>query len=137
MNLLTVKEASLLLGISHQTLKRWIARGKIRNVKTAGGHYRIPQEEVIRQLGSNLMVDPLNETESLPATGKISGRNQLSGNVLEVLYQGLFAQIKIDIGTGQIVTSIITSEGTRGLGLRKGLSVVALIKATDVMVIRD
>ena len=45
-------------------------------------------------------------------------------------------QITIDVG-GQSITSIITSDATKALGLKKGSSVYALIKATEVMVIKD
>jgi len=65
----------------------------------------------------------------------ISGRNKLQGVISELRYEGLLAQVKIDIG-GQAITSIITSDASRALGLKKGVSVYALIKATEVMVIR-
>jgi molybdate transport system regulatory protein len=41
----------------------------------------------------------------------------------------------IDVG-GQAITSIITSDATEALGLKKGVAVHALIKATEVMIIR-
>ena len=44
-------------------------------------------------------------------------------------------QVSIDVG-GQMVTSIITSDAAQSLGLKKGVVVYALIKATEVMVIR-
>ena len=65
----------------------------------------------------------------------ISGRNKLLGTVVEARYEGLLAQITLDIG-GQFVTSIITSDSARNLGLKKGVSAYALIKATEVMIIR-
>jgi molybdopterin-binding protein len=65
----------------------------------------------------------------------ISGRNKLLGRVTEVRYEGLLVQITIDV-EGQKITSIITSDASRDLGLKEGVSVYALIKATEVMVIR-
>ena len=50
-------------------------------------------------------------------------------------FEGLLVQVTIDIG-GHKITSIITSDAARALDLRKGVSVYALIKATEVMVIR-
>ena len=65
----------------------------------------------------------------------ISGRNKLFGKITEMRYDGLLAQVSIEIG-GQTITSIITSDAARDLGLKKGTSVYALVKATEVMVIR-
>ncbi|HEU4387105.1 MAG TPA: TOBE domain-containing protein, partial [Blastocatellia bacterium] len=65
----------------------------------------------------------------------ISGRNKLLGNVSEVRYEGLLAQVTIAIGN-QSITSIITRDACEELGLKKGVRAFALIKATEVMVIR-
>ena len=65
----------------------------------------------------------------------ISGRNKLPGVVTELRYEGLLVQVTIDVG-GYEITSIITSDAAQALGLKEGVSVYALIKATEVMVIR-
>ena len=65
----------------------------------------------------------------------ISGRNKLPGTVTELRYEGLLVQVTIDVG-GHEITSIITSDAARSLGLKEGVAVHALIKATEVMVIR-
>ena len=132
MSLLRLNEAADRLGISYPTVKQWIYRGKLRSVKTIGGHHRIPPEEVDRILGVKN-----KERQALPnGLASISGRNQLFGTVLEARYDGLLAQITIDLG-GQIMTSIITSDSARSLGLKKGVDVYALVKATEVMIIRE
>jgi excisionase family DNA binding protein len=46
----TPREAAVALGISYATLKRWVRDGKIRTIKTAGGHHRLPESEVDRYL---------------------------------------------------------------------------------------
>ena len=46
MKLFTPREAAQVLAISYPTLKQWIYKGKIRTVKTAGGHHRVPEKEV-------------------------------------------------------------------------------------------
>ena len=129
MSLLKLNEAAEAIGISYPTIKQWIYKGKIRAVKTAGGYYRIPQEEIDRFIKTDKKDD---EQTSLSV---ISGRNKLLGTVVEARYEGLLAQITLDIG-GQFVTSIITSDSARNLGLKKGVSAYALIKATEVMIIR-
>ena len=45
-SLLTPREAALRLGISYPAIKQWIYRGKLRAIKTPGGHYRIPESEL-------------------------------------------------------------------------------------------
>jgi excisionase family DNA binding protein len=43
--LLAPREAANILGISYPTLKQWIYHGKIKSVKTPGGHHRVPESE--------------------------------------------------------------------------------------------
>ena len=130
MELVKPKDAAERIGVSYPTLKQWIYSGKIRSVKTVGGHHRIPSDEIERLSGGE------KKKGDLHSLGAISGRNKLYGKVVEALIEGLLAQITIDIG-GQIVTSIITSDSARNLGLKKGVNVYALVKATEVMIIRD
>jgi molybdopterin-binding protein len=130
--LLKPSEAARLLGLSYPTLKQWIYRGKVRTVRTAGGHHRIPRAELDRYL---------HVAGEKPGPGRrknyrrISGRNQLVGRVVQVRIEGLMAQIKLSIG-GQEITSIITAEAARELNLKPGDRAAALIKATEVMVLR-
>jgi molybdopterin-binding protein len=131
MELLRLHEAAQLVGVSYPTLKQWIYNGKIKSVKTAGGHHRIPKSEVERLVGSEK-----RKTKRKPVgLDAISGRNKLFGKIIEMRYDGLLAQVSIEIG-GQTITSIITSDAARDLDLKKGVSVYALVKATEVMVIR-
>ena len=133
MDLLTPKEAAKLLTVSYPTIKQWIYAGKIRSVKTPGGHHRIPRSEVGHLIGQKVARgSALEERSGLDA---ISGRNKLQGTITQVRVEGLLAQVTIDVG-GQTITSIITSNACRELGLRKGMRAIALIKATEVMVIR-
>jgi molybdopterin-binding protein len=136
MSLVRLHDAAQGLGISYPTLKQWIYSEKIRSVKTAGGHHRIPQGEIDRFLETD-KGNP-KSTRSLPkGLEAISGRNKLLGRVAEVRYEGLLAEVVIDIGSGQQMVSIITAASAQTLGLRKGTRVHALVKATEVMVIRD
>jgi len=65
---------------------------------------------------------------------KLSARNQLKGKVVEVKKGQTTAHVRIDIGGGVIVTSSITNEGADDLALAKGDDVLAVVKASDVMV---
>jgi molybdopterin-binding protein len=131
MELLRLHEAAQLAGVSYPTIKQWIYRGKIKSVKTAGGHHRIPRSEIDRLSGA----DKRKMKRKPVGLDAISGRNKLFGRIAEMRYDGLLAQISIDVG-GQTITSIITSDAARDLGLKKGVSVYALVKATEVMIIR-
>jgi len=132
MDLLRPRDAATVLGISYPTLKQWIYKGKLRTIKTAGGHHRIPQSELDRYL-HRLGERPGPERRR--NFRRISGRNQLVGRVLEVRTNGLMAEVKISIG-GQTITSIITVDAVRELRLKRGDTAAALIKSTDVMILR-
>ena len=129
--LLTPRAASLRLGISYPTIKQWIYHGKIKTVKTPGGHYRVPEAE----LDSFLHKVKRPDTPKREMMRTISGRNQLTGRIVELKYDGLLAQVKLSIG-GQIITSIITADAAREMQLEVGETVAALIKSTEVMVLR-
>lgn len=130
MELLRPAEAAARLGVSYATLKQWIYHGTIESVRTPGGHHRIPLGEVERMSRSARSA----AGERVPGE-KISGRNKLEGTIVEVRYEGLFAQVQLDVG-GQMVTSIITRSAAEEMGLQAGLPAVALIKATQVMILR-
>lgn len=65
----------------------------------------------------------------------ISGRNQLVGRIIALQTVGLLAKVTLDIG-GQKITAIITRDACRDLRLKVGAPAAALIKATEVMIIR-
>jgi molybdopterin-binding protein len=129
--LLSPREAALRLGISYPTIKQWLYRGKIKGIKTPGGHYRIPEAE----LDGLLFQAKRPETPKRQMLRTLSGRNQLIGRVVDVKIEGLLAQIKLSIG-GQIINSIITAEAAREMNLQVGETASALIKSTEVMVLR-
>jgi len=64
---------------------------------------------------------------------KLSARNQLKGNVIEVRKGATTAHVQIDIG-GQIITASITNEAADELKLEKGKTAYAIIKATSAMI---
>jgi molybdopterin-binding protein len=130
--LLKLGDAVLQLGISVPTIKQWIYKKKIRSVQTAGGHHRIPQGEVDRLL---FRTRGRTEKEREQVVRRVSGRNQLVGRIDAVRISGLMAEVKISIG-GQQITSIITATSAREMRLKPGQTAAALIKATEVMILR-
>ena len=122
--MLTPRQAAEKLGISYPAVKHWILAGRIRTVKTPGGHHRVPLDA---------LEEFLPRAVARPGASRISGRNQLLGTILEVTIEGLLAKVVLSVGT-QRVTAIITADGARELGLKPGEEALALIKATEVMI---
>lgn len=147
MELIHLPESARQLGVSVPTLKQWIYRRKIRSVKTPGGHHRIPQPEIDRILFQKGRPEPHGAKATAPLARRpepstvaglehvISGRNQLVGRIVSLTTIGLLTKVTLDVG-GQRITSIITSDASRDLALRVGETAAALIKATEVMIIR-
>jgi molybdopterin-binding protein len=125
--LLTPRQAAAKLGISYPALKHWILAGRIKTVKTPGGHHRIPVE---------VLEEFMPGAVAIPSSPRISGRNQLAGTVVEVTIDGLLAKVVLAVGD-QRVTAIITADAARELGLKTGDSAFALIKATEVMIAKS
>ena len=127
-----LRDAALQLAISYPTIKQWIYKKKIRSIQTAGGHHRIPQSEVDKLL---FRTRGRTEKERKQVIRHVSGSTQIVGRIDGVRISGLMAEVRISIGEQQI-TSIITARSAREMQLKAGQTAAALIKATDVMILR-
>jgi len=134
--LLTPREAAAEIGVSYATVKQWILAGKLKSTKTPGGHHRVPQS-ALAPLLTSASSKPKTETkvESRERFRTVSGRNQLVGKIVDVKFSGLLAKVVLAIGDQQI-TSIITADAAREMQLRKGQTAAALMKSTEVMIVR-
>ena len=130
--MLTPREAAAAIGVSYPTIKQWIIAGKLKTIKTAGGHHRITSAALKRYLPAP--VSPASTT-SRERFRNLSGRNQLVGTIVEVKISGLLAKVVLEIGA-QRITSIITADAVREMQLRKGQTAAALMKSTEVMIAR-
>ncbi len=130
--LLKPSQAATALGVSYPTLKQWILAGKIKTIKTPGGHHRIPESTLQPLL--NAGPSPARR-QSRERFRNVSGRNQLVGVIEEVKISGLLAQVRLKIGD-QSISAIITSDAAREMQLRRGQTAGALIKSTEVMIVR-
>ena len=130
--LLKPREAAVELRISFPTIKQWIYKKKIRSIRTAGGHHRIPRSEVDRLL---FRTRGKTAPERTMLMRRLSGRNQLVGRIESVQVSGLMAEVIISIGEQQI-TSIVTARSAREMNLKAGQAAAALIKSTEVMILR-
>lgn len=129
------RDAAEMIGISYPTIKQWIYEGKIKSIKTPGGHHRISPDEVER-LSGNAPDPVVRSRRGDTMSESISVRNRLTGRITNIGYDGLFAEITVDVG-GQKVVSIITRQGCDELRLRIGMDAVAFFKATEVMISRN
>jgi molybdopterin-binding protein len=116
----TAAEAARALGISLDTLRRWDRNGRIRTVRDSANRRLVPAEEVARLRGG--------EAE------RMSARNHFRGVVSEVTFDGLLAQVEIDVTEPARVVAIITRDAAEQLGLRPGKAAAGVVKATSVMV---
>jgi len=121
-----------MLGISYPAIKNWILTGKLKTVRTPGGHHRL----TAATLRPFLQADGARpEPESRARYRRVSGRNQLAGKVVSIRIEGLLAEVILAVGAAHI-TAIITAAAARELNLKKGDTAAALIKSTDVMIER-
>ena len=119
----TAAEAARALGISIDTLRRWDRAGKIRVARDEANRRVVPAAEVERLRG--VSGDETN-----------SARNRFRGVVREVRFDGLLAQVEIDVTEPARVVALITRDSAERLGLKSGMSAAGVVKATSVMVER-
>jgi molybdopterin-binding protein len=134
----TVRAAAERLGVSYSAVKQWIYKGRMRTVRTGGGHHRVSEAELDRLMAAQGR-QPRQTSRKRRAPGvlvALSGRNQLRGVVEEVRVDGLLAQVKLRIGD-QRLTAIITRDAVDELKLKAGQPALAIVKSTEVMIARE
>ena len=123
-------EAAAVLGVSVDTLRRWVDAGRVCGARTAGGQ-RVIDGPALAELATALAPAPA-PAEGLPAR---SARNRLLGVVTKVTRDGVMAQVEMQVGPHRIV-SLMTREAADELDLAPGVVAVASIKSTSVVVER-
>jgi molybdopterin-binding protein len=68
---------------------------------------------------------------------KLSTRNIIKGKVTEIQDGVVMAKVKVDIGSGNVLTSLISLEAVKDLALKVGEEIDVLIKATSVMLAKE
>jgi molybdopterin-binding protein len=64
----------------------------------------------------------------------ISAQNQFAGKIISIKKGSVMCQVVVDIGGGHQISSLIGASSAKRLGLKKGSPVVAIIKATEVII---
>lgn len=126
---LRLGEAADLLGVSADTVRRWVDAGKLRARRTAGGQRSVEGAELARFAVANAAA-------STKAASTHSARNKFPGIVTRIVRDRVSAQVEIQSGPHRLV-SLLTREAVDELGLEPGVRAVALVKATHVTVERS
>lgn len=120
-----IGEAAALMGVSADTLRRWVDAGRLRAERDEQGRRIIEGPELAA------FARDFNRTERA-RTGS-SARNRFSGIVTEVILGDVSAQVEIQAGPFRVV-SMISRESAEELKLEPGAPAVAVIKSTNVVV---
>jgi molybdopterin-binding protein len=68
---------------------------------------------------------------------KLSARNVLKGTIIEVESGAVNCVVKVDIGGGKVISSMITMDACKDMGLAVGSDVYAVIKSSNVIIATD
>jgi molybdopterin-binding protein len=122
-----VKEAALYLGVSDDTVRRWIDAGTLESSLDDAGR-TVVDGFALAQLARNNAVLPTDPSD----VGR-SARNRFVGLVTNILTDTVMAQVELQCGPHRVV-SLMSSEAVRELGLELGSVAIAVVKATTVIV---
>jgi molybdopterin-binding protein len=123
-----VREAAALLGVSDDTVRRWIDAGRLASTTDAGGRNVVA--------GSDLAAFAQTLAGDHPAPGPVrseSARNRFVGLVTRVVRDTVMAQVEIQAGPHRIV-SLLSREAADELQLEPGVLAIAAVKSTNVVV---
>jgi molybdopterin-binding protein len=123
-----LRDAAALLGISDDSLRRWADSGRVESTVDAAGR-RVIDGVVLARLAEE------NATP-VPAAGAIvreSARNRFVGLVTRVVRDTVMAQVELQCGPYRVV-SLMSREAADELGLQPGVTAVASVKSTNVVV---
>ena len=120
-----ISEAAALLGVSPDTVRRWVDAGRLAAHRDEHGH------RVLK--GVDLAAFARAQTATDTGTGHSSARNRIRGIVTEVIKDSVMAQVEIAAGPFRVV-SLMSRQAADELGLEPGVVAVAVIKSTNVVV---
>jgi len=123
-----VREAAELLGVSDDTVRRWIDAGSLPASHDESGRKVIPGgalAEFARTHAATAPKDPLGIASS--------ARNRFAGLVTKVVIDKVMAQVEMQCGPFTVV-SLMSADAVRELNLQPGSVAVAVVKATTVIV---
>lgn len=122
-----IKDAAALLGVSDDTVRRWIDSGSLASFKDDSGR-KVIAGEVLAEFARDTASPPPN-----PLGIASSARNRLVGLVTKVTADRVMAEVQMQCGPFTVV-SLMSTESVNQLGLQPGVVAVAVVKATTVIV---
>ncbi len=122
-----ISEAAELLGVSDDTVRRWVDAGSLAVSDDDAGR------SVIGGVDLAALAVERARTPDDPAAGTSSARNRLPGLVTRIVTDTVMAQVELQAGPFRLV-SLMSSEAVRELGLEVGSRATAVVKATTVLV---
>ena len=125
-----IAEAAELLGVSDDTLRRWVEAGRVASTQE-DGRTVVPGAD-LAALAESLADHPDREATRAAA---VSARNRLAGIVTQVKKDTVMAQVELICGPYRMV-SLMSSEAADELGLEPGVRAIASVKSTNVVVER-
>jgi molybdopterin-binding protein len=123
-----VREAAELLGVSDDSLRRWADTGRVATTVDSAGRRVIDGAELARFAEQN--AGPVPEAR---AVVRESARNRFVGLVTRVVRDKVMAQVEMQCGPYRVV-SLMSREAADDLGLEPGVTAVASVKSTNVVV---
>jgi molybdopterin-binding protein len=121
-----ISEIATVLGVSADTVRRWIDSGRLPAERDGHGHRIVSGADLAAFVRS-----PADHIESATS----SARNRLRGIVTNVIRDGVMAQVEIQAGPYRVV-SLMSREAADELGLEPGVIAAGVIKSTNVVVER-
>jgi molybdopterin-binding protein len=121
-----ISEAAALLGVSDDTVRRWVESGRLR--ATGGGG--------VSAIDGADLAAHAQEMARAPELGtktRESARNRFTGLVTKVVKDTVMAQVDLQCGPFRVV-SLMSAEAADDLGLEPGVLAVASVKSTHVVV---
>jgi molybdopterin-binding protein len=125
-----IAEVAEVLGVSDDTVRRWVDGGRLP-ARSEGGRTTVAGIEVAR-LAEELADHPDRDVTRASA---VSARNRLTGIVTRVVKDTVMAQVDLICGPYRLV-SLMSAEAADELGLEPGVRAIASVKSTNVVVER-
>jgi len=127
-----IAEAADVLGVSNDTLRRWIDAGRVAAAPGGDGRTTIDGADLAELARTLADAGPDAVTHTSRATS-VSARNRMRGIVTSVTKDTVMAQVEMVCGPYRMV-SLMSSEAADELGLEPGVLAIASVKSTNVVV---